>query len=69
MRQVARRRAVVIRIGGETKPVKDRYRDKDALKSINSCSGKTNKNAASKGALRRIEEKAQFRGKSSTIRT
>jgi hypothetical protein len=59
MWQVARRRAVVIRIVVRTRPVKDRYWDKCASKSNNSSRRKTNKNAASNGALRRIEKTSE----------
>lgn len=46
-----------MRIGARTVPVKDRYRDKGREKDMNSRRGETKKNAANKGALRRVEQK------------
>lgn len=45
-----------MRVDAGSVPVKDRYRDNADEKSINSCQGEHDKNAASVGALLRIEK-------------
>lgn len=48
-----------MRIGAGPVPVKDRYRDEADEKSINSCQGEHDENAASVGALRRVGKEKQ----------
>jgi hypothetical protein len=52
----AQRRAAEVRIGAGSVPVKDCYRQQGDAKSMVSCRDETRKNAASVGALRRVEK-------------
>ncbi|HHG4623432.1 TPA: hypothetical protein ACPWIV_003032, partial [Pseudomonas aeruginosa] len=54
--KTAQQRAAGVRIGGGSMPVKDRYRNgRDAKGNVSGMEGHS-KNAASEGALRRIEQ-------------
>lgn len=55
MEEAAQGRAAGVRIGAGSVPVKDRYQQKGREKRQNECDGEPKKNAASVGALRRIE--------------
>ena len=57
MERAAQRRAAGVRIGAGPVPVKDRFRQKGRAKRQNECDGEPKKNAASAGALRRVEKK------------
>ncbi len=57
MERAAQRRAAGVRIGAGSVPVKDRFQQKGRAKRQNECDGEPKKNAASAGALRRIEQK------------
>jgi hypothetical protein len=55
----AHRRAAGVRIGADSVPVKDRYRQQGDAKSMVSCREETSQNAAGVGALRRVEKENQ----------
>lgn len=57
MERAAQRRAAGVRIGAGSVPVKDRFQQKGRAKRQNECDGEPKKNAASEGALRRVEQK------------
>lgn len=57
MERAAQRRAAGVRIGAGSVLVKDRFQQKGRAKRQNACEGEPKKNAASAGALRRIEQK------------
>lgn len=59
MENAAQTRAAGVRIGAESVPVKDRYREKGRENGMNSRRRKRNKNAASEGALRRNRQEIQ----------
>jgi hypothetical protein len=56
MGKAAQGRAAGVRIGAGSVPVKDRYWQKSREKRQNSCGVEPKKNAASDGALRRVEK-------------
>jgi len=55
MESAAQGRAASVRIGAGSVLVKDRFKQKGRAKRQNECSGRPKKNAASEGALRRVE--------------
>ncbi|QHS10737.1 hypothetical protein [Sinimarinibacterium sp. NLF-5-8] len=57
MKIAAQGRAAGVRIGAGSVPVKDRFKQKGRAKGQNSCGVESKKNAASDGALRRVEQK------------
>lgn len=57
MESAAQERAAGVRIGAGSVPVKDCYQNEDDAKNIDSSKDEDSKNAASKGALRRGEQK------------
>lgn len=57
MESAAQGRAASVRIGAGSVPVKDRLEQKGRGKRKNECGGEPKKNAASAGALRRVEKK------------
>ena len=59
MEEAAQRRAAGVRIGAGSVPVKDRLEQKGRGKRKNECGGEPKKNAASAGALRRVEKKVK----------
>ena len=59
MGKAAQGRAAGVRIGAGSVPVKDRFQQKGRAKRQNSCCVKQKKNAASDGALRRVEQKTE----------
>jgi hypothetical protein len=61
MEEAAQGRAASVRIGAGSVPVKDRFKQKGRAKRQNECSGEPKKNAASEGALRRVEQKMKAR--------
>ena len=57
MERAAQGRAAGVRFGAGSVPVKDRFEQKGRAKRKNECSVEPKKNAASAGALRRVEQK------------
>src|SRR5690606_17268853 len=57
MKSATQGRAAGVRFGAGSVPVKDRFKQKGRAKRQNECDGDSNKNAASAGALRRVERK------------
>ncbi len=60
MERAAQRRAAGVRIGAGSVPVKDRFEQKSRAKRQNKCDDEPKKNAASEGALRRVEQKREW---------
>jgi hypothetical protein len=59
MESAAQGRAASVRIGAGSVPVKDRFKQKSRGKRKNERGGEPKKNAASAGALRRVEQKSK----------
>jgi hypothetical protein len=57
MEEAAQGRAAGVRIGAGSVPVKDRFQQKGRAKRQSSRNVESKKNAASEGALRRVEQK------------
>lgn len=57
MEEAARGRATGVRVGAGSVLVKDRFQQKGRAKRQNECDGEPKKSAASKVALRRVEQK------------